>query len=390
MSYYSSIDIRYLEDTHFNNERIFDFLDTNIPLCSLHQTKTVVTVFYFISLAIIYLMWPQVFKESSPLELAVVFFPIIFTASIHVLMTTFYIVFAKFEEASFKTCISFIYNYHSLYPLIELVGCGIIHFGGNDLNLFWISSFSTASLAFDIMFGLYAARSHKITLIFQCVALFPCSVLVLLYSVKLVPVWSVYIPFFAYGIIYLTILLSLLKCNKTCSTRTVSFLADPEIKAEFIASDDYESFWNAAYWRDNTQVRRRSESDDSSSSDEMSSSRTAPDTTALINIQNKKEQKFPKKENFQLYKLDTMIEKPIFITSLTINVAFIAFVAVAFVNSFKVIPGFYYIIGCFPIVLLIISLLNSRSFGYNSCVITNINNDHVEILWDHPSFSSIF
>lgn len=390
MSYYSSIDIKYLEDRYFNNERIFDFLDTNIPLCSVHQTKTVVTFFYFISFVVIYLMWHQVFKETSPLPINVVFTPIVFTSGIHILMTIFYIVFALFEEASIRTCISFVYNNHSIYPFIILFGYIIIQTNGITLNIFWLAVFMTISIVLDIIFGLYSSISHRISLIFRIIGMAPCSILVILHTLNMVPLWSVYIPFFAYFAIYSIILLSLLKCNKQCSNRTVNFLYDPEIRAEFVASDDYESFWNAAYWRDNTQIRRRSASEDSSSSDEVSSTRNAPDSTALINIQNKKEQKFPKKENFQLYKLDTMIDKPIFITSLEMNIVFISFIAVMFVDAFKTIPGFYYIVGLFPIVLFIVSLLNSRSFGYNSCVITNINTDHIDILWDHPSFSSIF
>ena len=94
---YAPIDIAYLEDTEFSNERIFDFLDTTTPLCSVHQTKTVLLFFYLISASVIYLMWPKMFKYDCPIDNATVFVPLIFTSFFHILMTVLYIVFALFE-----------------------------------------------------------------------------------------------------------------------------------------------------------------------------------------------------------------------------------------------------------------------------------------------------
>ena len=388
---YASIDIVYLEETEFNNERIFDFLDSTTPLCSIHQTKTVLTFFYFISASVIYLMVPQLFKTSAALDSFTVFFPLIFTAICHVIMTFLYLIFAIFDGISIKTSLGFIFSYHAVYPFIIGIGFIALLIKGTNGNLFFASLFSCISIAIDLAIGFYSMRSHRFQLLFEAIGLLPCSILTILYSKDIVPLFVVYIPFSIYFVVYITILFCLMKCCKSCNRPIYSFLADPEIVAEFTASNDYESFWNSSYWREKQQTRRRSDSSDSSSSSSVDDdySRRIIDSSLLID-QKKREMKFPKKEKFQLYKLDTNPDQPFFISSLSVTVLFTAFTILCLIDAIKPFQSFYYIVGGSIALIFIVSLLNSRALGYNSLVVTNVSNDIVDILWDHPSFSYIF
>ena len=384
---YASIDIVYLEETEFSNERIFDFLDTTIPLCSVHQTKTVLTFFYLISGLIIYMTFPLSHRESSPLWDTTTFIPIIFTAAIHVLMTTLYIVFALFAGASIKACLGLVFCHHTIYPIVVGIGSIIVAIYGKTISLFFLALFSAISILLDIIIGVISQPSHKFQLMFESIGMLPCSILIILYKLGIVPHFAVYIPFCVFFIAYIVIIITLMKCCKPWNKCTYSFLSDPEIMAEFVASNDYESFWNSSYWRE-TQTRRRSDSDSSSSSSEAKT-RESIDLSFLIDT-NKRELKFPKKEKFQLYKLDTEQEKPFFISSLIVSVVFTAFMVTCLFNAIRPFRSFYYLIAVFVLLIFFTAILNSRAIGYNMCAITNINNDILDILWDHPSFSYVF
>ena len=389
---YASIDIEYLEQTEFNNERIFDFLDTTTPLCSVHQTRTVLTFFYLISISVIYLMWHQLFKVTCPLQTITIFFPLIFTAIIHVIMTLLYVVFAIFDGTSIKTCLGFIFSYHTVYPFVIGIGFIALLMEGTNGTLFFASLFTCISVVIDFIIGFYSMRSHRFHLIFEAVAMFPCSILTILYSKGFVPLFVVYVPFLLYFVIYIVTLSLLMNCCKPCKRSVYSFLSDPEIAAEITASNDYESFWNSSYWREKQQTRRRSDSsDDSSSSSSVDGNymRQTLDASILIDPK-KRDLKFPKKEKFQLYKLDTDLEQPFFITSLSVTTIFTAFVAICLFDAIQPFSSFYYFVGLGIALIFCVSLFKSRAFGYNTFVITNVSNDIVDILWDHPSFTYVF
>lgn len=382
---YAAIDIEYLEENTFHNERIFDFLSATNPLCSIHQTKTVLIFFYLFSFIILFLIYPQMTKFSAPLEEITILVPLIFTAGIHFLMSFLYILFALFGGASIKTCIGFIAQNHTTYPII--IGIGWISFiiAGSDLSLFFFVILALVSAIIEFIFLFISTPSHKFALLFQGIGLIPSLILGALCINHIISkrfYFICFVPYFLYYIVYISLLISLGPCCKGCNAKSYRFLSDPEISAEFNASEYYESFWNSAYWRE-TQTRHKSASNDSSSTDD---DKRYTDTIAFIDTK-KRDQKFPKKEAFQLYKLDSIPETPIFVASFMTTTAFILAIGVATVYTIYPFDGFYYTAGAAVLFLLAISMFNSRAFGYNSCAITNISTDVVDILWDHPSFS---
>ena len=385
---YQGIDIEYLEEKRFNIERIFDFLDSSLPLCSVHQMKTVISFFYFMSFTIMFLLYPQINSGSISVGYFLTFFPLYVAMAIHVVLSILYIVFSLFCGASSKTCVRHVYSYHTMVPFS--MGSLLIIFliFSIPFNVSNITICLAISLTCDSLCGLASLESHRFLILFETLALIPFIVLYHLYvNNKLPYMWMIYIPFYVYFVVYSAILIGLMNCCGAWNGCSTSFLHNQGIQAEFDASYDFEVFWNSAYWHDRNQ--RKSESEDSSSPQDHNDDDFVNTIASSLIDTKKRDQKFPKKSQFQLYKLDSTLEKPYFESSLLIVLAFMCFIIICTFQTKWTVYSFYCIFGGGTIVLFLLSLINSRAFGRNTLFITNLDLDTIDILWDHPSFSLV-
>lgn len=380
----ASVDLSYLEDLSFNVERLVDYLVPQMPLCSLHQSRSLLIFLYLISIFLIAVVSDEITENEFSISTFTLFVPLIFIMIFHIFLTIFYSVCTLLGGASYKTCVAIQYYLHFPVGLVSLIST-LIYFIDEikEVKLFIYATFTVAFLI-DTVFGLISMRNQKMKLFFEGLVIIPSFILLILNYYNIIPYnWIYLMPFIIFVAFYFIIIWFLFSSNKSLHIIGLYFFADKEIRAEFIAADDFESYWNSTFWRDESKLRR-SESDDSSSS--LGESDEHAETSILIGTK-KRDFRFPRKEPFQLYKLDGNPQYPFYIASIPVVMWLTVLIILAFVQCMIAIPGFVYIFMIAFSVMILLFLYNSRATSWSLFTITNMDNDWVDILWDHPNLS---
>ena len=376
----ASIDLAYMEETNFHIERVVDYLTPNLPLMAIHQARSLILMFYLMSISIISVLVQQMVADVSLIGNFETCFPLMVTIFIHLLMTVCYCVLVLFTGSSLRTVLRIIWYLHAPIPLAGLTI--LLDYFVNDPEdpLFMCLVAVGAALGVDFLIGIISERNEKMFLVFEGLAAIPSIVLWILYLRGVMKYAFVpFVPWLAAFLFYFVMVFGL--CTKPMRRLSTAFFADRGIRAEFVAASDFESYWNAALWRDNTNaVRDR----DTSSSDE--SSEAAAPTRALIDVK-KRDFRFPRKEKFQLYKIDGDPKNPFFVASIPTVVSLFALVMVFAAESEIHIPGFKFITLALVLLTMLTVLINSRAISHYIFCVTNINRDWIDIMWDHPSFA---
>lgn len=405
----TTIDLTYLEEEHFHIERISDFITPATPLFSIHQARTVLLFFYIIAFSIILCFIPQLINGSPVISIFVICFPLICVTIFHILTSFAYILFSLFSGASFRTIAGIHFYLHSIISIV-LFSLLIVKFAKDIENPLFINLVGLCAAFFiDFITGLYSSRNQRVFLLFEGIFIIPTLLLWSLYLKKIIPKhFYIFIPSGVFYLIYFTLIIGLSKIMPKCFNKiSTLFFYDEAIFAEYEAADDYQSYWNSALWRDATATmdhgkKKKAKSaflSSSSSEDNYEiysnngkggkSGTSNYDEPRLMMNAKKKDFRFPRKEKFQLYKLDEIPRHPFFICSLIPFIIFAGIIVLCLIESIMDISGFLIIFVCCFFVLLIFIFLNSRALPWYILSITNLSLETINIMWDHPSLSSI-
>lgn len=408
----TTIDLTYLEEENFHIERICDFITPSTPLFNIHQARTVLLFFYLIALSIILCFIPQLMKGSPVISVFVICFPLICVTILHILMSFAYILFSLFSGASFRTIAGIHFYLHSIISMV-VFSLLIVKFAKDiESPLFMNLVGLCAAFFIDFITGIFSSRNQRVFLLFEGVFIIPTLLIWSLYLKKIIPSHLyIFIPAAVFYFIYFSLIISLSnimpKCFNKISTR---FFYDEAIFAEYEAADDYQSYWNSALWRDDTTTmdndkkkKKRSSLLSSSSSSSSannysmfsksgkkgkSGTSTYEEPRLMINVK-KKDFRFPRKEKFQLYKIDDLPRHPFFICSLVPFISFAGLIILCLIETIKKITGFLLIAICIFFVILFLIFFNSRAVPWYMFSITNLGLETINIMWDHPSLSLI-
>lgn len=407
----TTIDLTYLEEEHFHIERISDFITPSTPLFSIHQARTVLLFFYLITIAIIVCFIPQLIDDSTVISVFVICFPLICATIFHILTSFAYILFSLFSGASFRTIAGIHFYLHSIIGIV-VFSLLMVKFARDIENPLFMNLVGLCAAFFvDFITGLYSSRNQRVFLLFEGIFIIPTLLLWSLYLKEIIPSHLyIFIPSAAFYFIYFTLMIGLSKVMpKFFNKISTLFFYDEAIFAEYEAADDYQSYWNSALWRDATAtmdhgMKKKGKSSFLSSSSSSSSAENYEmfsnkgkngksgtsnyDEPRVMNAK-KKDFRFPRKEIFQLYKLDEIPRHPFFICSLIPFIIFAGIIVLCLIESIMDISGFLIIFVCCFFVLLIFIFLNSRALPWYILSITNLSLETINIMWDHPSLSSI-
>ncbi|OHT00673.1 hypothetical protein TRFO_32586 [Tritrichomonas foetus] len=385
----TTLDLSYLEETNFHIERIIDYITPSIPLFSIHQARTVLLFFYAISIAVIYCFVPQFIKGSTVITEFVICFPIICVTALHIILSFGYILFALFAGASFKTLLGILFYLHTSYP-IAIFTILMLQFSRDIKNLLFLFLIAASiSTCLDLILGFISASYFRTFLLFEGVLLLPSFVIWTLFIKGIIPSkFYIFAPSILFYFLYFNFLIGLAKCSpKFFNKISIKFFNDATLYAEYEAADDYQSYWNSALWRDDTL--RVHEKESSSSSTSSQSSVNQKGEPKILLSSKKKDFRFPRKERFQLYKLDEIPQHPFYICSLIPFVLLAGITATVAIHCFSEIPGFLIVFAAEILCLVMAIVFNSRAISWNCFTITNIGRDTINILWDHPSLSTL-
>ena len=383
-----TLDLPYLEDQRFHIERILDFITPTIPLFSIHQARTTLLFLYCISVGVIYCFIPQMKNGSTVISVFTLSFPLICVTAFHIILSLLYIIFALFAGACFRTLVGIHFYLHTNYA-IAIFSLMMVHFSNDISNPVFMYLVGCAASAFlDFILGLYASSNHRTFLLLDLVFIFPTLLIWSLFEKNIVPSkFYIFIPSIVFYLIYFNLLIGLAKCMPKCFHKlSAKFFSDSSLYAEYEASENFQSYWNSALWREEPIRLHIKETSSSSSSSEFENNIDAPLFTSGTK---KKDFRFPRKEKFQLYKLDDISKHPFYICSLISSLVLAGNIVLVLIHCYNPIPGFLIIFGCTLILLIFSIIFNSRAIAWNCFAITNIGNDIIHILWDHPSLSMI-
>ena len=371
------MNLEYLQSSHtFHVERIVDFLSNSLPLCALHQTRTIIFFCYVFAIIIEFLLYPPYSIGNTPFDSSAIYAPIIMVVVLHIILTLFYTFGTLFERATLKTAFALIYLLHAPIPIVILIGSLIVL--NNDNYLKGLTTTFTIAIFIDFLFGILSRPSQIIELTFEIFALFPTLLLYSLYLSNYIEKnWIPFLPSFIYFFLYFFFLILLNPYCKICHNCTISLLSDPEIAAEFAASVDplLKPFKNRADWADEPDILG---SDHGNKEPRQRWSRTH-DNDLII--------RFPARAHFQLYNVDSSPENPLYLASPLPMFSFLILTILIFIQTISPLSNFYFwLVGSFILIIISI-LLNSRATACGCMACTNLDEKCIDILWDHPSLS---
>ena len=376
----ASIDLAYMEETNFHIERVVVYLTPNLPLMALHQARAILLFFYFMSLSIIILLTQHMVGPETIIGNFETCFALMLTLFLHLFMTVAYCVLVLFTGSSARTVFRIIWYLHAPVPLAGLTILLYYFVNSPDDLLFFCLVCVVSAIGVDFIIGIAVERSERVFLVFEGLGAFPA---LLLWTLQVRGILSYpflpFVPLLAAFLFYFFIVIGL--ATKPLRKMSAAFLTDRRIRAEFIAASDFESYWNAALWRDDTNAvpdRRSSSSDDSSE----------PPAVALLDVR-KRDFRFPRKEKFQLYKLDGDPKNPFFVSSIPTVLSMFALLLVGAAKSEVEVPGFPFVTISLVLLSLLTLLVNSRAISQYMFCVTNISSQWIDIMWDHPSFATM-
>lgn len=373
--------LEYLQDDHtFHVERIMDFLSHSLPICALHQSRTILFFCYAFAIFLEFLLYPPYSIGNTPFGVVTLFIPMIVVTAFHILLTIIYFFGAIFERASCKTASALLFLLHAAIPLSVLIGI-IVLVNQKDPN--YLSGFciiGSIAIFLDFLCGVISRPSQRVILTFELFS-FASFLLGTLYfnniiQKKVIP----FIPIFAFFAIYIIFLLFLLPFCGVFRSCTIRTLSDPEIKSEFTAAMDpqLKPFKTRTDWAEDTDIlgseiegrregRNRWERDHAAIPENIT--------------------RFPSRAHFQLYNIDATPENPLYLASPLPIFATFLLILLIFIEWVHPIANFYFWL-IFVAALIIISILiNSRATSCSFMSVTNLDEKCVDILWDHPSLS---
>lgn len=375
----NKMNLEYLQNSHtFHVERIVDFLSNSLPLCALHQTRTIIFFCYVFAIIIEFLLYPPYSIGNTPFDSSAIMAPIIIVIILHVILSIFYTFGALFERATWKTALALLHLLHAPIPMVLLIAGLIINTNTQKDAIYGFSVSLTIAVFLDFLFGVSSRPSQVIELSFEILALFPSLLLFVLYQDQsFTQVWVPFIPLFGFFFFYFLFLLFLSPMCKPCNGCTVSMLSDPEIAAEFAASVDplLKPFKNRADWADEPDALG---SDHGSREPRSRWSRTHDSEYVT---------RFPARARFQLYNVDAAPENPLYLASPLPMFSFLVATTLFFIQTVSPLANFYFwLVGV--ILFVVFSLLmNSRSTACGCMACTNLDEKCIDVLWDHPSLS---
>lgn len=373
------MNLEYLQNTHtFHVERIMDYLSHNLPLCALHQTRTIVFFCYIFAFIIEFLLYPPYSIGNTPYDQSTLFLPLIIVVILHLLLIICYVFGALFERANCMTTFALLFLLHAALPFVITIGT-IIIVNKTEPNYYFNLSITLAVAFFlDFICGVISRPSQRIVLLFEIIACVPSFILTALYFNNTISqVWISFIPSYIYLGFYFIFLLFLAPFCRPCHHCTLSFLSNPEIGAEFDAAIDpqLKPFKNRAYWEDEPDVLG---SDHGNRRERASRWNRNQDENMT---------RFPTRAEFQLYNVDATPENPIYLASPLPMLALTIVLSVALVHCLTPLSNFYFWFAAALAILVFAVLLNSRSTACSFLSFTNLDDKCVDILWDHPSLS---
>ena len=363
----------------FHVERIMDFLTQNLPLCLVHQTRTIIFFCYLFAILIEFLLYPPYSVGNTPFTFGTLFLPLIIVLFLHFILSIAYIAAAGFERASCRTVFGLMFFLHAPLALVMVIGV-IVLVATNFSNLYFsLSIIVTVAVLLDFLCGFISRPRQIVILSFEILAAFPMGILTTLYFNKTIKdVWVPFLPPFIYFGIYFIVLLFLVPtcCCKGLNACTLKMLADIEIKAEYEASGEYQSFKGKSTWA--------GDSDDGGSDHGSRKKSRSRWSKSQGNIASRK---FPSEDSFQLYNTNGLNDNYLYLASPFPMLALVILLSVILIHLMSPLPSFYIWLLVSTILLIAAILLNSRVTACTCCAITNIDDKDIDVLWDHPALS---
>lgn len=446
------MNLEYLQESHtFHVERIMDFLSRNLPLCAVHQTRTIIFFCYLFACLIEFLLYPPYSVGNTPFTSSTLLIPIIIVVCLHIILAICYVFGALFERASCITGLGLMFFFHVMVPLVFLIGYIIISTTNISTDRYYFSFSIVFALAFflDFICGAISRGRQVIPLTFELIAVIPAAILASLYfDGRINQVWAPFLPPFIYFFIYFTFLLFLSPCCGALRHCTLKILSDPEISVEFEAAIDpqLKPFKTRTDWVDEPDALGSDHGIDSigtpgtigidmglniGSGNTMSLGAggnakmgkiggqgtagigsdpigpgiglsTGPTSVAGGGSGLRRENRsrwmtraqdgesitrFPSRADFQLYNVDSGPQYPLYLASPLPMLCFAIFLSVILVQCIKPLSNFYLWLALAFILLIIVVMLNSRATACSLLAFTNLDDRNVDILWDHPSLS---
>ena len=309
-----------------------DFLSRNLPLCAIHQSRTIIFFGYLFAAVIEFLLYPPYSTRNSPFGTTTLFLPVIIVVVLHLLLTVCYFFGALFERASCMTSLGLLFLLHASIPFVLIIG-GIIVLNQKSPNVYFCFSVIMAVAVFlDFLCGVISRPSQRIILSFELIAVVPCAILAALYFAdRIKKVWIPFLPPFIYFGLYFLVLLCLAPCCGKCRGVTLMVLSDPEITAEFAAAIEpqLKQYKTRTDWVDDqdqagsdhgsrgTRLRQRPDGDENNT-------------------------RFPKKADFQLYNIDATPENPLYLASPLPMLTVAILLSVCLVHCISPLSNFYF------------------------------------------------
>jgi hypothetical protein len=374
------MNLEYLQSTHtFHIERIMDFLSNNLPLCAIHQSRTILFFCYLFAILLEFLLYPPYSIGNTPFDSSTLFLPLIVVVVLHLVLTVCYVFGALFERASCATSLGLLFLLHAPFPIVLAIGGIILLIQSPNSYGFALSVIATIAFSLDFICGCLSRPSQRIILSFELVAGVPSGILAaLFFDGQIAKAWIPFLPPFIYFGLYFVVLLTLSPCCNTIRPHMLTFLADPEIQAEFAASVDpqLKPFKSRADWADEPdrfgtdQAQRREPRNRWSQPNEGQSAT-----------------RFPSRADFQLYNVETAPDNPLYLASPLPILALAIVLSVGLIEIISPLADFYFwgagALGIFVIAVL----LNSRATACSFLAFTNLDDKCLDVLWDHPSLS---
>jgi hypothetical protein len=367
-----------VEQASFHVERIMDLVSHSLPLCAVHQTRTLIFFCYVFVGILEFLLYPPYSTDSATFTLGTLFTPLLFVVVFHVILTVCYVFAALFERASCVTGFRLLYLLHGPLGFVFLVGSLIVLSRDSpDSFAFDFSVILTVGFFVDFCCGFVSGRTNIVSLSLELIGLFPGGILASLYFKGVISsAWLPFVPPFVYFGIYFGILLFLVPQCELRRECLVQFLADPEIRAEI------EWAYTTGSGKNRDEMGKEREKPSKRSHRTMSSEYM--DVTTQAEQQNTR---FPANAEWQLYNLPTQPSSPIYLASPLPILMFAVFLGICLVHVMSPICDFYFWAGGAVLLVVIAILLNSRATACAFLAITNLDERCTNVMWDHPSLS---
>ncbi|KAK8891365.1 hypothetical protein M9Y10_028573 [Tritrichomonas musculus] len=444
------MNLEYLQESHtFHVERIMDFLSRNLPLCAVHQTRTIIFFCYLFACLIEFLLYPPYSVGNTPFTNNTLLIPIIIVVCLHIILAIFYVFGALFERASCVTGLGLMFFFHVMVPLVFLIGYIIVSTTNVRTERYYFAFSIIFALGFflDFICGVLSRKKQVVALTFEILAVVPAAILASLYYSHIIKkVWIPFLPPFIYFGIYFTFLIFLSPCCGVLHQCSLKFLSDPEISVEFEAAIDpqLKPFKSRTDWVDEPDALGSDHGIDSIGTPgtmgiDMGMNLGSGNPMALgpggstnlgkmggqgpsgigagsigagigigsgsgttggsgLRRENRPRwmartqdgetiTRFPSRADFQLYNVDGAPKSPLYLASPLPMLLFAVFLSLILVQCITPLTNFYLWLALAFILLIISIMLNSRATACSVLAITNLDDRNVDILWDHPSLS---